>query len=106
MTSYSGTKPFSTSTPIFDLGRSFTWPTEASTWYERPRYFLMVLALAGDSTTTRLSAPPAALRTTRFAAAARGALAALASFASPGEAAAFAFFTPSPPDALDALAIL
>jgi hypothetical protein len=32
MTSYSGSKePFSRSTPIFDFGRSFTWPTDAFT---------------------------------------------------------------------------
>src|SRR5947208_10131910 len=53
MTTYSGKKPCSTSTPIFDLGRSMTWPTEAFTVNPAPRYFLMVFALAGDSTTTR-----------------------------------------------------
>src|SRR5262249_33918601 len=53
MTTYSGAKPCSTSTPIFDLGRSMTWPTEAFTVKPGPRYFLMVFALAGDSTTTR-----------------------------------------------------
>ena len=31
MVSYSGRKPRSTSTPILDLGRSFTWPTDAFT---------------------------------------------------------------------------
>src|SRR5216684_1532854 len=40
------------STPIFDFGRSMMWPTEAFTVYPEPRYFLMVFALAGDSTTT------------------------------------------------------
>ena len=52
MTTYSGSKPCSTSTPIFDFGRSMTWPTDAFTVKPAPRYFLMVLALAGDSTTT------------------------------------------------------
>ncbi len=60
MTSYWGRKPFSTSTPIFDLGKSFTWPTDAFTSKLRPRYFLMVLALAGDSTITRVGPPRAA----------------------------------------------
>src|SRR5207244_2181851 len=40
------------STPILLLGRSITWPTDAFTTYPEPRYFLMVFALAGDSTTT------------------------------------------------------
>src|SRR5207302_9312152 len=40
-----------------DLGRSRTWPMLASTLKLRPRYFLMVLALAGDSTITRLALP-------------------------------------------------
>src|SRR5262249_49066911 len=53
MTTYSGAKPCSTSTPILDLGRSMTWPTDAFTVKPVPRYFLIVLALAGDSTTTR-----------------------------------------------------
>src|SRR6266851_1361178 len=42
------------STPIFDFGRSMMWPTEAFTVYPEPRYFLMVFAFAGDSTTTRV----------------------------------------------------
>src|SRR6516165_9056528 len=33
-------------------GRSRTWPKEASTLKESPRYLLIVLALEGDSTTT------------------------------------------------------
>src|SRR5499426_841480 len=33
-------------------GKSRTWPKEASTSYPGPRYLLIVLALAGDSTTT------------------------------------------------------
>src|SRR5687767_8949950 len=37
--------------PIF-LGRSLTWPLLASTSNPGPRYFLIVFALAGDSTTT------------------------------------------------------
>src|SRR5438094_2730014 len=40
------------STPIFDFGRSRMWPTEAFTVYPEPRYFLIVFAFAGDSTTT------------------------------------------------------
>src|SRR2546429_349077 len=47
MITYSGVKSCSTSTPILDLGRSFTWPTEACTVTSGPRYFLIVLALAG-----------------------------------------------------------
>ncbi len=31
MTTYCGSKPWSTSTPSLDLGRSMMWPTEAST---------------------------------------------------------------------------
>src|SRR5262245_42995433 len=59
MISYSGSKPLATSTPIFDLGRSLMWPTEAFTSKPLPRYFLMVLALAGDSTiTSAVCAPP------------------------------------------------
>src|SRR5205807_4953707 len=52
MTSYSGSNPCSMSTPILDLGRSMMWPTEAFTVYPDPRYFLIVFAFAGDSTTT------------------------------------------------------
>ena len=37
-------------------GRSITWPTEAFTVKSRPRYFLIVFALAGDSTMTRFFA--------------------------------------------------
>src|SRR5262245_10003134 len=51
-TTYSGSKPFSTSTPSLDLGRSMTCPTDAFTVNPDPRYFLIVRALAGDSTTT------------------------------------------------------
>ena len=47
MTSYSGVKPFSTSTPIFDFGRSFTWPTEARTSKARPEVLLDGLRLGG-----------------------------------------------------------
>src|SRR5205814_3408913 len=56
-TTYWGAKSCSTSTPRVDLGRSRTWPMLASTLKLRPRYFLMVLALAGDSTITRLVLP-------------------------------------------------
>src|ERR1700751_1635491 len=49
----SGSKvPFSSSTPILFLGRSFTWPMDASTTKSLPRYFPMDFALAGDSTIT------------------------------------------------------
>src|SRR3974390_2273612 len=41
------------SIPIF-LGRSRMCPFEAMTSYFEPRYFLIVLAFAGDSTTTRV----------------------------------------------------
>src|SRR6185312_2262349 len=59
MITYSGVKPCSMSTPILDFGRSITWPTDAFTVNPLPRYFLMVLALAGDSTTTSaFSVPP------------------------------------------------
>src|SRR5262245_36571631 len=39
------------------LGRSRTWPMLASTLKPPPRYLLMVLALDGDSTMTRLGPP-------------------------------------------------
>ena len=51
---YLGRNPCSMSTPISDLGRSRTWPTEARTSYCEPNILDMVRALAGDSTTTRL----------------------------------------------------
>src|SRR5579872_1309796 len=41
------------STPSF-LGRSLMCPFEATTSNLEPRYFLIVLAFAGDSTTTRV----------------------------------------------------
>src|SRR5579863_6999384 len=50
---YSVSKSLSTSTPRVLLGRSFTWPSEASTVKPLPRYFWMVFALAGDSTMTK-----------------------------------------------------
>src|SRR5882672_8056010 len=40
------------STDPFLAGRSRTWPNEARTSYEEPRYLLIVLAFAGDSTMT------------------------------------------------------
>src|SRR6266404_8008198 len=52
MTTYSVSKSFSMSTPSVLLGKSFTCPSEASTVKPRPRYFWIVLALAGDSTMT------------------------------------------------------
>src|SRR5213082_622753 len=60
MVTYSGVKPFSTSTPSLRCGRSRTCLTVAFTVYPAPRYFPMVLALVGDSTTT--SAPTPGLR--------------------------------------------
>src|SRR3954466_3438510 len=51
-TSYSGTKVLR-STPMPLGGRSRTWPMEAFTTKPSPRYLLIVLALAGDSTMTR-----------------------------------------------------
>src|SRR5215475_13907536 len=51
MTTYSGWKFFLGSTPIRDLGRSLMCPTDAFTTKALPRYFLMVRAFAGDSTT-------------------------------------------------------
>src|ERR1700693_2331755 len=51
---YCGTKPCSTSTPSLLVGKSRTWPKQARTVKPRPRNFSMVLALAADSTTTRL----------------------------------------------------
>src|SRR2546425_11280157 len=48
------------STPILLFGRSITWPTDAFTTYPGPRYFLMVFALAGDSTTTSVLDRPRA----------------------------------------------
>src|SRR5579859_5724518 len=50
-TSYVSWKPFSMSTPSF-FGRSLMCPFDARTSNFDPRYFLMVLAFAGDSTTT------------------------------------------------------
>src|SRR5258707_10291629 len=40
------------STDPFLAGRSRTWPNEARTSYEEPKYLLIVLAFAGDSTMT------------------------------------------------------
>src|SRR3954462_10072015 len=40
------------STEPFLAGRSRTWPKEARTSYEAPKYLLIVLAFAGDSTMT------------------------------------------------------
>src|SRR5262245_39569810 len=51
MITYCGWKFLAVSTPIFDFGRSFIWPTDAFTTKALPRYFLMVRAFAGDSTT-------------------------------------------------------
>src|SRR5271170_2106009 len=54
LTISSGSKvPPAMSTPIVFLGRSLIWPIEASTSKSLPRYLLIVLALAGDSTITR-----------------------------------------------------
>ena len=53
MSSYCGVNPASTSTPIFDFGRSRTCPMEASTMYSDPRKRASVRALLGDSTMIR-----------------------------------------------------
>src|SRR5271154_4968498 len=54
MTISSGAKlPSLRSTPSLFFGRSLMCPTEASTVKSFPRYLLIVLALAGDSTITR-----------------------------------------------------
>jgi len=58
MTTYSGWKSCFTSMPMLALGRSLTCPTDALTTKPAPRYFLMVAALAGDSTITRVPLPP------------------------------------------------
>src|SRR5437762_8799248 len=60
MVTYSGVKPFSTSTPSLRCGRSRTCPTVAFTVYPEPRYFPMVFALVGDSTMTSAPFPPSA----------------------------------------------
>src|SRR5438093_10500376 len=57
---YSGSKSLSRSTPSLLLGRSMTWPFEASTLYPRPRNLLSVFDLVGDSTMTRLTPEVAA----------------------------------------------
>src|SRR5213593_2311055 len=53
-TTYLGRNPSSIWIPRSRLGRSRTWPTDALTSYLAPRMREIVLALAGDSTTTRL----------------------------------------------------
>src|SRR2546428_10449614 len=53
MMTYSVSKSLSTSTPSVLLGRSLTWPNEASTVYPLPRYFEISLTLPGDSTMTK-----------------------------------------------------
>src|SRR6187402_2908559 len=52
MMRYSGSN-VSRSTPMPLLGRSLTCPIDAFTMKPSPRYLLIVLALAGDSTITR-----------------------------------------------------
>src|SRR6478736_3742422 len=54
--SYVSSNPLSTSTPSLLFGRSRMWPIDAITLTSRPRYLLMVLAFAGDSTTTSVLA--------------------------------------------------
>ena len=53
-TSHLGVKSFSTSIEPFFLGRFLTCPYEARTLYSLPKYLFIVLAFAGDSTTTTL----------------------------------------------------
>src|SRR5206468_3624943 len=50
--SYSSVKSSSTATPSLLFGKSRMCPIDATTLKSRPRYLLMVLAFAGDSTTT------------------------------------------------------
>ncbi len=52
VSSYVGLKPLSTSTARPFDGRSAMWPIEARTSKSLPRNFEIVLAFAGDSTTT------------------------------------------------------
>ena len=54
LTVYWGKKPFSTSTPRVRSGKSRMWPKLETTRSSEPKYCSMVLALAGDSTITRL----------------------------------------------------
>ena len=56
MVIYFGSKSFSTSIPIVDLGKSRTCPFDAVTSYPEPKYFFMVFTFAGDSTITKLPA--------------------------------------------------
>ena len=56
MVIYFGLKSFSISTPNWLLGRSLTCPIEASIIYFDPKNFLIVFALAGDSTITKVFA--------------------------------------------------
>jgi hypothetical protein len=51
-TSQNISKSWSGRTEPSFAGRSRTWPKDASTLYPGPRYLLIVLAFAGDSTTT------------------------------------------------------
>src|SRR6185503_2222671 len=67
VSSYVGLKPLSTSTASPFDGRSATWPTEARTSKALPRNFEIVLAFAGDSTTTNgLAIGPSSLRDGRI----------------------------------------
>lgn len=50
VTIYCGLKPLSTSMPKERVGKSQTWPLDASTAASLPKYFWMVFALCGDST--------------------------------------------------------
>ena len=51
---YVAENPLSTSTPRSLLGRSLTWPTDASIAYSSPKKRFKVLALDGDSTIIKL----------------------------------------------------
>ena len=51
---YFGAKSFSTSMPNWLFGRSRRCPMDARTMYFLPRYFSIVFAFAGDSTTTKV----------------------------------------------------
>src|SRR5436190_19190570 len=58
MVTYSGVKPFSTSTPSLRCGRSRRCPTVALTVYPEPKYLPIVFAFVGDSTMTSAPFPP------------------------------------------------
>src|ERR1700681_2644915 len=82
MMTYSVSKSLSVSTPRVLLGRSLTWPSEASTVKPLPRYFWIVLALAGDSTMTKPFANLSSVVGYEFEASTNGQLLATSRFSS------------------------